>query len=243
MRKRVKVFFNKTQIKYMQALQKMRWLIAGRGFGKSTLIAWIIYEMLRALPRGKIFFASTTVEQIKNSTLPAVEAKLSEFGLVKGVHYVVCQRPPEHYDTPISPPEDYETCLTFWNGFTIVLLSLARPKSKRGGSYDGGIIDEAAFNKAEPVKQVLLPMVRGNTYRFLVKKILKAGTKIRLKNGKVKVLKKDTEVMRPNSWHQVVCFMSSKPRKPEGFWIYEYRDMAQENPKEILWLEASAWIS
>lgn len=93
MKKKRRVYFNPKQIGFVMAPQKIKTLIAGRGFGKSTLIALILFFMLRAMPRAKIFFSSTTIEQIKNMTLPPVIAKLHEMGIIEDRHYVVGKDP------------------------------------------------------------------------------------------------------------------------------------------------------
>lgn len=213
------IFFNKVAIQFVEAVQKIRVLIAGRGFGKSTLIAWVLYEMMRVfvvhengriLGAGKVFLASTTIEQIKNNLLAPIRDKWKEFGLVEGVHFVVCKRPPEWFAKPFSQPESYENVITFWNGFTVVLLSTAKPEGKRGGSYDAGIIDEASFVKGSVVRSVFFPMVRGNLFRF------------------------------NTHWHHSKIVLSSMPRDPKGFWVYDFEKEAEANPSEVLYLESSA---
>ena len=204
------VYFNRSQIRFVTARQKTRVCVAGRGWGKSTVIAWMTFEMLRELPRGKVFFASTTIEQIKNSMLPPIRAKWAEFGLVEGIHYVIGKRPPAAYAQPIAPPEEYENVISFFNGFTIVMLSTAKPASKRGGSYDAGIIDEAAFVKRAAFSNVLRPMIRGNLYKF------------------------------DSHWHHACILMTSQPRTADGFWIYEFEDKSKIAPDKVLFMEASA---
>jgi hypothetical protein len=210
------VYFNAAQIRFATARQKIKTLIAGRGFGKSTLIALILYQMMRVLRRGKIFFSSTTVEQIKNSTLPPVIEKLAEMGIIEDKHFVVGKNPwaqgSRHawFKRPISPVKEFDNVITFFNGFTVVLLSAAKPSGKRGGSYDAGIIDEAVFIKRAFFEQVLLKMIRGNLYRF-------------------------------SSWmHHSIIILSSQARTPEGKWVHEFELKAQKNPKTFLFMWESA---
>lgn len=209
----ISVYFNRVQIAFVKALQKVRVLIAGRGFGKSTLLAWIIYEMVRAMPRAKVFFASTTVEQIRNSTLPPIIQKWAEFRLKEDVHYVIGKKPPDWFKRPISPPKEFGNIITFFNGFTIALLSTAKPPGKRGGSYDAGLIDEAAFVKGSVFKSVFMPMIRGNIYRF------------------------------ESHWHHSLIVISSRPRKSDGYWLYEFKKTAKENPNDVLYVESSAYAN
>ena len=198
------------------APQKIKTCVAGRGFGKSTLIALIIYQMLRWMPRAKIFFSSTTIEQIKNMTLPPVRAKLAEMGIIEGKHYVVgtdpwgANSPCKWFKAPISPVEKFDNVITFWNGFTIVMLSAAKPNSQRGGSYDAGIIDEAAFVKRSFWERVLFKMVRGNLYRF------------------------------KTNLHHSIFILTSQPRTSDGRWVLEMEEKAQVDAENFLFMWASA---
>ena len=209
------VYFNSLQIRFVTAVQKIRVLLAGRGVGKSTLIAWVIYEMLRAMganqkrKAAKIFFASTTLEQIKNSMLPPITKKWEEMGLMQDVHYVIDKSPPDWFDEPYSKPEDYSNSITFWNGFTIMLLSTTRPNGKRGGSYDAGIVDEAAFMHGR-FRSAFFPMIRDNLYKF------------------------------STHWHHALILLSSRPRTTTGYWIYDLKNKAEAEPDKVLWMEGSA---
>ena len=216
MKKKRRVYFNPKQIGFVMAPQKIKTLIAGRGFGKSTLIALILFFMLRAMPRAKIFFSSTTIEQIKNMTLPPVIAKLHEMGIVEDRHYVVGKdpwakdSPHKWFKRPIAPVKKYDNVITFWNGFTVVMLSAAKPNSQRGGSYDAGIIDEAAFVKRSFWEKVLLKMVRGNLLRF------------------------------NSAMHHSIFILTSQPRNVEGRWVIEMEEKAKEEPEKFLFMWASA---
>lgn len=214
--KKRRVYFNPKQIAFVTAPQKVKTCVAGRGFGKSTLIALILLFMLRAMPRAKIFFSSTTIEQIKNMTLPPVLEKLAEMGLKEGKHFVVgkdpwgLNSPCKWFKRPISPVKKFDNVITFWNGFTVVMLSAAKPNSQRGGSYDAGIVDEAAFVKRAFWEKVLLKMVRGNLYKF------------------------ETEM------HHSIFILTSQPRTSDGRWVMEMEDKALADPGKFLFMWASA---
>lgn len=213
--KKRRVYFNPKQIAFVTAPQRVKTAVAGRGFGKSTLISLILYFLLQAMPGGKIFFSSTTIEQIKNSTLPPVIEKLAQMGIHEGKHFVVGKNPwndpkTAWFKRPISPVKKFENVITFWNGFTVVMLSAAKPNSQRGGSYDAGIVDEAAFVKRAFWEKVLLKMIRGNLYRF------------------------NTPL------HHSIYVLTSQPRTSEGMWVMEMENMALADPEHYLFMWASA---
>lgn len=211
-----RVYFNQKQIDFVLAPQKIKTVVAGRGWGKSTVIALILLFMLEKMARAKIFFSSTTIEQIKNMTLPPVIAKLAEMGIIEGRHFVVGKDPwgansrCKWFARPISPVKKFDNVITFWNGLTVVMLSAAKPNSQRGGSYDAGIVDEAAFVKRAFWEKVLLKMVRGNLYRF------------------------DTPL------HHSIFILTSQPRTPDGMWVLAMEQMAATFPDMYLFLWASA---
>lgn len=211
-----RVYFNQKQIDFVTAPQKIKTCVAGRGWGKSTVISLILLFMLKAMPRAKIFFSSTTIEQIKNMTLPPVLAKLAEMGIIEGKHFVVGKDPwgansrCKWFKRPIAPVKKYDNVITFWNGFTVVMLSAAKPNSQRGGSYDAGIVDEAAFVKRGFWEKVLLKMVRGNLYKY------------------------DTPL------HHSIFILTSQPRTSEGMWVLAMEQMAAAFPETYLFLWASA---
>lgn len=210
-----RVYFNARQIAFVLAPQKIKTLVAGRGFGKSTAIALVLLFFLKHMARGKIFFSSTTIEQIKNMTLPPVIEKLAKMGIHQDKHYVVGKNPWNEaktawFKTPLAPPKKFDNVITFWNGLTVVMLSAAKPNSQRGGSYDAGIVDEAAFVKRSFWQTVLLKMVRGNRYRF------------------------NTHM------HHSIFILTSQPKTTEGLWVMEMEEKAAANPDEFLFMWASA---
>lgn len=207
--KAVETYHNAKQIAFLQARQKSRTLLWGRGTGKSTAIGSLNYLKFINLPRAKVFFSSSTYGQILTKTLPAIELKWEEYGLKEGFHYVVGRKPPDNYTRPYSPPRKFENVITFFNGFTIDLLSMDRPDLARGGSYDGGCVDEAALVPKEHLDKVLLPSIRGNRNHF-------------------------THYLHHN-WN----LYSSMPWKSKGQYLLEYADKARAYPEDYFYSEAT----
>lgn len=205
------VYFNTKQLEFLKAKQKTKALIAGRGFGKSTVIGGSQFMKAKFIPRAKNFFASTTYNQILTATLPAIEGKFQDMGLIPDIHYIVGKRPPPNWPRPYSAPRLYKNTLTVFNGYTVQFLSMDRPDLARGGSYDGGEIDEAALLKHESFSKVLLPMIRGNRHKF------------------------------NHWLHGNLNIYSSIPWKSSGYWILDYEEMAKADPGNYFYLEATAY--
>lgn len=205
------IYFNEKQLAFINAPQKVKTAICGRGFGKSTMFAGIILNMARELPRAKGVFVALTLTQIKDDIFPAVLKKLNEFGLVENTHYVYCKRPPEHFDAPYSNVDSYEDVFTMFNGFTIVFKSAIRGTSKRGASWDFAFVDEAATVKKQFFEAVLTPSIRGNLYKW--KSLL----------------------------HHSIVITTSRPRTGDGRWVLKYKEIAELEPSRYYFMEASSF--
>ena len=104
--------------------QKLRTAVCGRGFGKSHLEGKLIKLMFSNLPRTLVGIASLTFGHILTVEIPEITYALANEGIVEGMHYVVGKRPPDHFWKPFRTPRRYEYCITFVNGFTLILLPL-----------------------------------------------------------------------------------------------------------------------
>lgn len=206
-----KVYLNKKQLAFCRSTAKRKAFIGGRGSGKSTTIGPSVYDKARLFPRGKQFFAALTYNQILTKTIPAVEQFWSQIGLKEHIHYVIGQKPPKHFATPLAPSRKHKNIITFFNGYTIEMLSLDRMDLARGGSYDSGDIDEAALIPRERFSKILSPSVRGNLHIF------------------------------KHPLHHSISIYTSMPWKPSGYWVLEWEKKMQEDPKRYFYLEATAW--
>lgn len=209
---RKQIYWNDKQLAFLQAKQRFRTFLAGRATGKSTVISGINYLRMTSMPRAKFFLSSTTYSQILTKTLPAIESKWQEMGLVEHEDYVVGISPPKHWDRCYQPPRKYSNVISFENGYCIEMLSLDRPDLARGGSYQGGDIDEAALVQKDHYTKVLLPSVRGMLHKF------------------------------PNTHlYGNINKYTSIPWKPSGYWILEDEEKAGVMPDKYLFLESNAY--
>lgn len=205
-----KIYFHSGQINFAQSRKKVKVAVNGRAWGKSTYIALQVYLWLKEMAKARIFLSSTTLDQIMNLTLPEIKSKWEQMGLHENLHFVVGKVPPAHFQEPYKKPNKYDNVITFWNGFTVILLSTLQINSKRGGSYDMGIIDEASFVKPAAYKSVLKQSIRGNVGRF------------------------------PTDIHHTIVLLTSRPRTEQGKWIYFLKELHERNPDQVTWIEESA---
>lgn len=208
-------YANPKQIQFLQAEQKRKTIIAGRGFGKTHLLWFDIFMMYNAMPKAKILLAGLTYNQLYNIVMGPMDEALSQCGLyeydekTKLGHYVIGKKPPKHFETPYQKPRKPEYCIYFINGFCVVLGSLDRPDTLRGGNYDGLRVDESALISQEDFNKVLIKMVRGSKYRKYSKHPL----------------------------HNSICDFTSMPWTVSGQWVFKTEELAKEFPNDYFFME------
>ncbi|GAB2954811.1 hypothetical protein GCM10027048_20440 [Hymenobacter coalescens] len=212
-----RAYVNAKQLQFLQARARRRTFVGGRGSGKTTVAGHQTRVEMNFLPRAKFFLAGLTYNQLLTSTLPGMELAWQVHGLreynpkTKFGHYVIGKTPPAHWYKPYIAPRNYENCVTFLNGYTLQLLSMDRPDAARGGSYDGGHMDESALLKEEHVTRILRPMIRANRYRF-----------------------------KDHYLHWGLSDYTSVPWLPSGQWVFKTEEAAKENPEKAFYLESTA---
>lgn len=212
-----RVYVNAKQEAFLQARQKRRSFVGGRGSGKSTVLGHQTRQEFNYLARAKVFLAGLTYNQILTKTLPSAMDAWSQNGLVEYEkelgygHFVVGKRPPPHWIKPYQQPRNFENAISFINGYCIEMLSLDRPDTARGGNYDGGHMDESALIKEDVLNTILLPMIRANRHRF------------------------------SHYMHHTFCDYTSAAWLPEGQWIYKTEERAKKDPQDAFFLESTAY--
>jgi hypothetical protein len=206
-----KVYWNAKQLAFLRAIRPYKMFLGGRGSGKTTTEGGEQYRCMVEMPRSRGFLASSTYAQLLSSTLPAVEMKWGELGLVEGEDYVVGTRPPKTFTKCLDEPRRYENVVSFANGRRIQLMSMDRPDLQRGGTYTDGAADEAALISHEHVTKVMIPSLRGFVREF--------NTPLR---GTFRAY-------------------TSIPWKPSGYWALDYEEKAKSQPDMYHFEEANAY--
>ena len=199
--------------KFSPALNKVT--VAGRGVGKTTMLADEHPDLMRAMPRGKTGFVGMAYFHIKTKSLPVMITHWEQMGLIKDLHYFVGRKPPKSWKwkEAYMPPGDYKNSIIFWNGYTIEMISMDRPEMARSGSYDYLQGDEFAKLKEEALESDILPANRGNDNRFSYHR------------------------------HHGTSFTTTHATRLSEEHIYKYKELAKKNPKEFLYLEGSALMN
>lgn len=207
------VWVNPKQNVFCRDTRNTKVLVAGRGFGKSAMLALQFAIWMVEMPRAKSYLAAVNLTQAKNETLAVIQDIWGVMGFKRGRDYVVGEKPPKtwtKFKAAYIAPENYDNCVTWKNGFTIVLISSVQIKTKRGGNYDCGVIDEAAFVDEKVFSQVLSKATRANPFRFT------------------------------SPYHHQKVIVTSRPRDIKGQWVSDMEQKAAASPDKIYYDEASA---
>ena len=202
-KKENKIYLNEKQKEFIQATQPIKEFLAGRGTGKTRVLGHEQYASAAAMPRSKGILVGPTYGSLLTKTLPEMEAVWREdYKLKNGIHYVIGQKPPANFETPLKPPRLYKNSITFFNGRCIELASSDRPDLARGGNWDDLDADEAALIKEDAMMKVFFLAIRANRQIY----------------GHI-----------PR--HRQKRLYTSMPWKPSGYWTANLVEKAEQNPE------------
>lgn len=216
-----KVFYNKKQEDFILNSAKTKVLVGGRAWGKTYTIGSNHSIKAPYLAKAKVGLISLTMRQLKNNVVPSMMRAIQDNGYLEHKeyrpgHFVKFKKPPKQWPTPFEQPEDYETVITFCNGYTIQLVSIANGHNAdiiRGFNFDGLDIDEAGFGLDKKLfDSAIMPTVRGNQHKF-----------------------------KDNPFHQQICMYTSMPWTTQGQWLLDFEQGAKEYPEKLAFMRATSW--
>ncbi|RYE26851.1 MAG: hypothetical protein EOP45_03110 [Sphingobacteriaceae bacterium] len=205
---------NMMQLMVRMAKQPVKIVEAGRGAGKSTVLADEIADVVHDMPRSTNFLQGATFQQILTRTLPSTILSLETLGYIKDLHYFVGRKPPKSWGwkEAYEPPLDYNRAIYFYNGSTYLLLS--QDTSSRGLNTASGIADEFALLDPVKFQSETLATLRSQKARF-----------------------------EYNRRYRNQTYVTSIPRTQEGKFVYKFEEEAKLTPEKILYLRASSKIN
>lgn len=221
------------QLKYITHPAKIKAIVAGRGWRKTTTMGILIAQCVMSLVRKKNpekedgthsttvasrgFIVGRTYKQIETKFLPPVFSIWAKMGIVrykeetKKGHFIVGKKPPAHFIMPDAQIEDYSRVISFWNGAYIELLSMDRENLNLGGSYDYGAFDEVQEMQEKRVEKEYIISVRSTNFD-------------------------------PNKTLANSIFMSgTMPWTKSGQWIFKYEALANKYPESYFFFMRSSY--
>jgi hypothetical protein len=200
------------QLAAVMAPQKNKYLEWGRGAGKSTVLAYFIYKMVKQMPRATFALVGSTYSQILSRTLPSTIEGLEMFNLHQDIDYVIGRNGKKHgYEMPFQPPNQWNNIIHFPNGACFQLVSLDNPNSGRGLNSYGEVGDESALLDPE-----------------------KLFTNVKTTNRSKKEVFKNASMLGSET------YVSSTPITKKGKWFTDMELLAKQKPTEYMFSKASA---
>lgn len=188
---------------------------AGRGVGKSTILAWYIQEAMKQMPRATGVLVGETYVQIKSRTLPSTKEGLEMLGYYENVDYVIGRSGASlGYEMPFQAPSSWSNVIHFRNGFILLMVSMEDENSGRGVNGYVVIGDEAALLRYERLYTNVLIVNRAKKAQF---------EKASLCNAQI--------------------FASTVAMTKTGEWFTEFEKKAKKNPKDIIFIKGNALIN
>jgi len=136
---------------------------ANRGGFKTSLgMAPFAEECAYEFPRGSGVIVGPTFEHLYDNTLNALVKGLTDIGFVDGIHFVVRVKPPDDWPKPFIniATKKYDNLMTWHNGYTDHLVSLARLGSTNALSVTNGKFDEAKLLDESTLMSEVFPIFR-----------------------------------------------------------------------------------
>ena len=185
----------------------------GRGSGKTTILGYIIKELVKQMPRACFTLVGESYSQILGTTLKSAKAGLEMFGVYEDVDYVVGRSGKKNgFAMPFERPDIWNNIIHFSNGAIIQLVSQDKKNSGRGLNSYAEIGDEAALLDKEKLFVDVQISNRAGKKRFPNASLLNAQ-----------------------------IYISSTPLTKKGKWFTDMEKVAQENRKEYAFIKANAY--
>ncbi len=157
----VKMPWPHMQIRLIRAPET--YFVANRGGFKTSLgMAPFTEDCVHEFPRGSGVIVGPSFEHLYDNTLNALVKALGDMGFEEDTHYVVRKKPPADWPKPFIQvaAKKFDNLMTWYNGFTDHLISLARVGSTNALSVMCGKFDEAKLLDQRKLMDEVFPIFR-----------------------------------------------------------------------------------
>lgn len=145
---------------------KNAFLVLGRATGKtSDFIAERSMDVCYDMPQSYLAIIGDTYSNLLKNVVPTILEGWNRKGWKEGLHYVVDQPPPPHFQLPYKAPQMYKHTISTFLGNFFNYISMDRPSSGAGNSYQHGFGDETKYLEKRRIDK-LFPAMRGDATMF-----------------------------------------------------------------------------
>lgn len=140
------------------------YFIASRGAQKTTRVGSLyIHDCVEQLAGCLGCLVGPTFMHLEQNTLNPLFNALKELGYEEGEHYVARSRPPAWFEKPLVQviTKNYDNLYTFYNGTTLMQISMERKGSANGQSFQFGLFDETKLYSEGDLQESVYKAFRG----------------------------------------------------------------------------------
>ena len=143
------------------------WVLAGRGTGKTVgiIAPWILHKV-QEMPRSYGGIIGQSFSDLETKILEPLFLAFSMLGYEKGKHFTYGTKPPDDWETCLTPIIDYKHTICFPNGTAASLISLHLKGSANAKSLQWVVGDEAKFLDEKQLREEVFPVLRGHANHF-----------------------------------------------------------------------------
>lgn len=212
------IVLNIAQLVAILAPQMVKMLIWGRGTGKSTILAWFMFNMAKHMPGATFILVGNTYAQILSNTLKSTKAGLAMFGFYENVDYIVGTRAGKKmgFRLPYETPDKWDNIIHWSNGTVFQLVSLDNANSGRGLNSSGFLSDETALQDEDK-----LAISVKNTNRSIPKEL----------------------IWKNNPFLFSETYVTSMPITKKGNWVLKYEELHRMDPAKYFFQKANAKLN
>lgn len=199
---------NAAQVRFFDMLYYFKKItcVWSRATGKTTVIADLISEIRKDMPRCVVIWIVPSYKKFKKEIIPSFRKAMEMLGYFEGLHYVIGSKPLKKWKwaTAYQTPDDYTNVISFPEGTLIQIVSQDVDGAGRGLNSDVIIKDEALMLDKATMDETTTATLRGSNVRAFENCKL-FGTDVTL---------------------------SSMPITQGGKWLLDGKRLAREYPKE-----------
>lgn len=208
------ITLNPMQLMVEIAPQKYIVVQVGRGGGKSFIVGFEMKNVIYDMPQSKNFIFSGTYQQAYTRTLPSTIKALHQIGFEKDLHYFIGRYPPKSWRWPeCFEPPQDPKNSIFFYNGTVYDI-LSQDTNSRGGNYASGLADEAQDLDQHKFESQVMPTLR-----------------------------LEYEKLKNKKFYRRVLLTCSMPRTRKGEWIFNFEQLAIEDPSKYLFLTSPSAIN
>lgn len=161
----IEQYFNPGQQEILNIGARDNVIVAGRGFGKGPIHAFIELRNFQRMPGCNVGFVGANCKRALTNTLPSMILHWEKWGYKRNIHYAIGIKPPDKWgwQRPIFEPANWENTISFYNGSIGTIISQDRKGTSNSLSLDFLDIDEAKFIDFEQLKDETFP---ANRFQF-----------------------------------------------------------------------------